>query len=152
MIMECNYGGGLFLGFQPLTDCMLCEWIGYPYCRLYYSLCRLTTSTAEVRSTQHKSQYRGPIRKRISAQWYKQQRKDIVNIQYITTYYKTVRTAIPTSTPYFDKKTQKKQPGQEHIKAPTSAKTIHPSQTVVKSTIGITDPFTQHTVSQRLKS
>ena len=23
--MEYNYGGGLFLEFQPLTDCMLCE-------------------------------------------------------------------------------------------------------------------------------
>ena len=23
--MECNYGGGLFLEFQPLTDRMLCE-------------------------------------------------------------------------------------------------------------------------------
>jgi len=38
MVMECNYGGGLFLEFQPLTDCMLCEGVGYPYCRLYYSL------------------------------------------------------------------------------------------------------------------
>ena len=34
--MECNYGGGLFLEFQPLTDCMLCEGVGRPYCRLYY--------------------------------------------------------------------------------------------------------------------
>ena len=36
MVMECNYGGGLFLEFQPLTDCMLCEGVGHPYCRLYY--------------------------------------------------------------------------------------------------------------------
>ena len=28
MVMECNYGGGLFLEFQPLTDCMLCEGVG----------------------------------------------------------------------------------------------------------------------------
>jgi len=112
---------------------------------------RLTTLTAEVRSTQHKSQYRGPIRKRISAQWYKQQRKDIVNIQYIITYYKIVRTAIPASTPYFDKKPRKNNPAKNIINAPTSTKTIQPSQTVVKSTIGITDPFTQHTVSQQLK-
>ena len=34
--MECDYGGGLFLEFQPLTDCMLCEGVGHPYCRLYY--------------------------------------------------------------------------------------------------------------------
>jgi hypothetical protein len=34
--MECKYGGGLFLQFQPLTDCMLCEGVGLPYCRLYY--------------------------------------------------------------------------------------------------------------------
>ena len=33
--MECNYGGGLFLEFQPLTECMLCEGVGRPYCRLY---------------------------------------------------------------------------------------------------------------------
>jgi hypothetical protein len=38
MVMECNYGGGLFLEFQPLTDCMLCEGVSRPYCRLYYSL------------------------------------------------------------------------------------------------------------------
>jgi len=38
MVMECNYGGGLFLGFQPVTDCMFCEGVGRPYCRLYYSL------------------------------------------------------------------------------------------------------------------
>jgi len=36
MVMECKYGGGLFLEFQPLTDCMLCEGVGHPYCRLYY--------------------------------------------------------------------------------------------------------------------
>ena len=36
MVMECNYGGGLFLEFQPLTDSMLCEGVGHPYCRLYY--------------------------------------------------------------------------------------------------------------------
>ena len=29
MVIECNYGGGLFLEFQPLTDCMLCEGVGY---------------------------------------------------------------------------------------------------------------------------
>jgi hypothetical protein len=38
MVMECNYGGGLFLEIQPLTDCMLCEGVGCPYCRLYCSL------------------------------------------------------------------------------------------------------------------
>ena len=38
MVMEWNYGGGLFLEFQPLTDCMLCEGVGCPYCRLYCSL------------------------------------------------------------------------------------------------------------------
>jgi len=27
MVMECNYGGGLFLEFQPFTDCMLCEYV-----------------------------------------------------------------------------------------------------------------------------
>jgi len=25
MVMECNYGGGLVLEFQMLTECMLCE-------------------------------------------------------------------------------------------------------------------------------
>jgi len=24
MMMECKYGGGLFLEFQPLTGCMVC--------------------------------------------------------------------------------------------------------------------------------
>jgi len=38
MVMECNYGGGLFLEFQPLSYCMLCEGVRRPYCRLYYSL------------------------------------------------------------------------------------------------------------------
>ena len=31
MVTECNYGGGLFLEFQPLTDCMLCEGVGHPH-------------------------------------------------------------------------------------------------------------------------
>jgi len=30
MVMECKYGGGLFLEFQPLTGC---DGVGYPYCR-----------------------------------------------------------------------------------------------------------------------
>ena len=33
MVMECKYGGGLFLEFQPLTGCMVCDGVGHPYCR-----------------------------------------------------------------------------------------------------------------------
>ena len=33
MVMECKYGGGLFLEFRPLTDCMVCDGVGHPYCR-----------------------------------------------------------------------------------------------------------------------
>ena len=37
LVMECNYG---LLEFQLLTDSMLCEVVGYPYCILYYSFVR----------------------------------------------------------------------------------------------------------------
>jgi len=33
MVMECKYGGGLFLEFQPLTGCMVCDGVGHPKCR-----------------------------------------------------------------------------------------------------------------------
>jgi len=32
MVVEWKYGGGLFLEFLPLADCMLCEGVGHTYC------------------------------------------------------------------------------------------------------------------------
>jgi len=34
MVMECDYGGGHFLEFWPLTGCTVCVGVRQLYCRL----------------------------------------------------------------------------------------------------------------------
>ena len=98
---------------RPDTHCVG-GWLG--------TSARLATSTAEVRNTQHVSQYRGPIR--IPARWYNNSARTYCT--YNTSQRTTRQSAQPYQHPHHPATNKpRKQPGREYNQRTTGPSTSH---------------------------